>query len=81
VPGVVPLHVLLPFQLAAGQRDLGHLSHLGRPAPEGLDKLTEGKAACGLGHKLVFMDVLHGARILAAVRGHYTSRASWGAAG
>jgi hypothetical protein len=60
--------VLLAFCLGPGQRDLDDLAHLGSPAPERLDELAQGEAAGRLRAKLVFMDVLHGARILAAVR-------------
>jgi hypothetical protein len=44
------------------------VAHLRRPASERLDELTQGEASRGLWLKSVFMDVLHGDRILAAVR-------------
>ncbi|MDQ4035597.1 MAG: hypothetical protein M3153_06670 [Chloroflexota bacterium] len=62
------LEVLTTFFVGAGQRDLHHLTHLRCPSAEGLDELAQGQAARGLRLKSVFMDVLHGDRILAAVR-------------
>jgi hypothetical protein len=66
--GVELLEVLPAFCLGAGERDLHDVTHLRRPSSERLDELAQGQAARGLRTKLVFMDVLHGARILAAVR-------------
>ncbi len=63
------LEVLATFLFRAGERDLEKLAHLGRPAPERLDELAQGQSARRLRAEFVFMDVLHGARILAAVRG------------
>ncbi len=62
------LEVLAAFFVGAGQGDLDHLAHLGRPAPKRLDELAQRQAARGLRLESVFMDVLHGDRILAAVR-------------
>ena len=62
------LEVLAPLVIRAREGDLNHLPHLGRPAPERLDELAERQAARWLWLKSVFMDVLHGDRILAAVR-------------
>jgi hypothetical protein len=69
------LHLLLAFLLGAGQRDLHELAHLGRPAPKRFDELPQREATRRLGTKLMFMDVLHGARILAAVRRALTQAA------
>ena len=66
--GVELLEVLAAFCLGAGQRDLDHLAHLRRPASQRLDELAQRQAAGGLGPKSVLMNVLHGDRILAAVR-------------
>jgi hypothetical protein len=44
------------------------MAHLRRPSPKGLNELSQRQAARWLRLKPVFMDVLHGARILAAVR-------------
>ena len=66
--GMELLEVLPAFCLGPGQRDLDDLAHLRRPSPERLDELTQREAAGRLRSKFVFMDVLHGARILAAVR-------------
>ena len=68
VPGMELLEVLAAFFIGAGQGDLDHLAHLGRPAPQRLDELAQRQAARGLRLKSVFMNVLHGDRILAAVR-------------
>jgi len=68
VPGVELLEVVPTFFVSAGQRDLDHVPHLGRPAPQRFDELAQGQAARGLRLESVFMDVLHGDRILAAVR-------------
>ena len=68
VPGMELLEVLPTFCLGAGERDLDDVTHLGRPAAERLDELAQGQAARGLRTEFVFMDVLHGDRILAAVR-------------
>jgi len=68
VPGVELLEILPAFLVRAGERDLDHLAHLRRPAPKRFDELAQGQAARGLRLKSVFMDVLHGDRILAAVR-------------
>ena len=68
VPGMELLEVLAAFCLGPGQRDLDDVAHLRRPASERLDELTQGEASRGLWLKSVFMDVLHGDRILAAVR-------------
>lgn len=63
------LEVLAAFQLRAGECDLDDMAHLRRPASQRLDELAQGQAASRLGAESVFMKVLHGARILAAVRG------------
>jgi oligopeptide transport system substrate-binding protein len=68
VARVEGLQVSLPFLFRPGDSDLGDLSHLRRPASERLDELAEGQRPWWLGLKLVFVDVLHGVRILAAVR-------------
>lgn len=68
VAGMELLEVLAAFFLRPGQRDLDEMTHLRRPAPERLDELPERETAGRLRLKLVFMNVLHGARILAAVR-------------
>lgn len=68
VAGVELLEVLAAFCLCAGERDLDDMPHLRRPAPERFDELAQGQAARGLRTEFVFMDVLHGDRILAAVR-------------
>jgi hypothetical protein len=68
MPGMELLEVLAAFLVGPGERDLDHLAHLGRPASERFDELAQRQAASGLGLESVFMDVLHGARILAAVR-------------
>ena len=68
VSGVELLEVLAAFCLRPGQRDLDDLAHLRRPPSQRLDELSKGQAARRLRLKSVFMDVLHGARILAAVR-------------
>jgi len=62
------LEVLATFSIRARQRDLDELTHLGRPAAEGLDELTKRQRPGWLGLKSVFVDGLHGDRILAAVR-------------
>jgi hypothetical protein len=62
------LEVLPAFCIRAGKRDLDDVTHLGRPATQGLDELAQGQTARRLRTESVFMDVLHGARILAAVR-------------
>ncbi len=62
------LEVLPAFCLGASERDLDQLAHLRRPASKGLDELSEGQRSGGLWDEFVFVDVLHGARILAAVR-------------
>ena len=67
--GVELLEVLPAFLLRAGERDLDDVAHLRRPASERFDELAQGQAARRLGAESVFMKVLHGARILAAVRG------------
>jgi len=66
--GVELLDVLPAFCLRAGQCDLDDVAHLRRPASERLDELAQGQAPGWLRAKFVFMDVLHGDRILAAVR-------------
>src|SRR5690606_28101472 len=68
VAGVELLEVLPTFCLRAGERDLRHVAHLRRPASERLDELAQRQAGRWLRTKSVFMDVLHGDRILAAVR-------------
>jgi hypothetical protein len=62
------LEVLAAFCLRAGERDLDDVAHLRRPAAKRFDELAQGQAARRLRAKPVFMDVLHGDRILAAVR-------------
>ena len=62
------LEVLPAFSLRSGQCDLDDLAHLGGPAPKRFDELAQREATGRLRAKLMFMDVLHGARILAAVR-------------
>jgi ABC-type transport system substrate-binding protein len=74
VAGMERLEVLLAFSLGPGEGDLDDLAHLRRPAPERLDELAEGERAGRLRAKLVFVDVLHGVRILAAVRRTPTRR-------
>ena len=66
--GMELLEVLAAFCLRAGERDLHDVTHLGRPSAERLDELAQGQAARRLRAEFVFMDVLHGDRILAAVR-------------
>ena len=66
--GMELLEVLAAFCLRAGERDLHDVAHLRRPSTQGLDELAQGQGACRLRAELVFMDVLHGDRILAAVR-------------
>jgi hypothetical protein len=68
VPGMELLEVLPALVVRTGERDLHHLPHLGRPSTERLDELPQRQASRGLWLKSVFVDVLHGARILAAVR-------------
>ena len=68
VSGVELLKVLPAFCFRPGQRDLDDLAHLRGPPSQRLDELPKGQAARRLRLKSVFMDVLHGARILAAVR-------------
>ena len=68
VAGVDLLEILTALGLAAGEGDLDHLPHLRGPPSQRLDELAQGQAASGLRLKSVFMDVLHGDRILAAVR-------------
>ena len=57
---VEPLEILLPFGIGPGQRDLGDLPHLRRPAPERLDELAEGERPCRLVPEPVIMGLLHG---------------------
>jgi hypothetical protein len=66
--GMELLEVLPAFFLGPREGDLDHLAHLRRPSSERLDELAQRQAAGGLRLKSVFMDVLHGDRILAAVR-------------
>jgi hypothetical protein len=66
--GMELLEVLAAFCVRSGQRNLDDVPHLRRPSSKGLDELSQRKAARWLRLKSVFMDVLHGARILAAVR-------------
>jgi hypothetical protein len=68
MPGVELLEVLSAFCIRSGQRDLDDVTHLRRPSAKGFDELSQRQAARWLRLKSVFMDVLHGARILAAVR-------------
>ena len=68
VAGVELLEVLAALSLGPRQGDLDDLAHLRRPAAQRLDELAKRQAACGLRLKSVLMNVLHGARILAAVR-------------
>jgi hypothetical protein len=75
VPGVELLQVLAAFCIGPGQRDLDDLAHLRGPPSQRLDELAKGQAARRLRLKSVFMDVLHGARILAAVRRALTQAA------
>jgi len=75
MPSVELLDVLATFCLRPRQGDLDDVAHLRRPAPKRLDELTKGKATRRLGAKLVLMDVLHGDRILAAVRRAHTATA------
>lgn len=74
--GMELLEVLSTFCLGAGERDLDEVTHLGRPSSKRLDELSQGEAARRLRTELVFMNVLHGARILAAVRRALTQAAS-----
>ncbi len=67
VAGVELLEVLPAFCLGTGERDLHDVAHFGRPSAERLDELAQGQAARRLRTESVFMDVLHGDRILAAV--------------
>lgn len=62
------LEVLSAFCLGAGERDLDEMTHLRRPSSKRLDELSQSEASRRLRTEFVFMDVLHGARILAAVR-------------
>ncbi|MBA3587667.1 MAG: hypothetical protein H0W41_08530 [Chloroflexi bacterium] len=62
------LKILTPFVITAREGNLDHLAHLRRPATERLDELAKRQAARGLRLESVFMDVLHGDRILTAVR-------------
>jgi hypothetical protein len=62
------LKVLAALGLGPRQRDLHDLAHLRRPSAQGLDELAKGERASRLRLKSVLMKVLHGARILAAVR-------------
>jgi hypothetical protein len=67
--GMELLEVLPAFCLGASESDLDEMAHLGSPSAQGLDELAQGEAARRLWAELVFMNVLHGVRILAAVRG------------
>jgi hypothetical protein len=71
------LQVLAAFCLGAGEGDLNDVPHLRRPASKRLDELAQGQAARRLRTEFVFMDVLHGDRILAAVRRALTMAAPW----
>ncbi len=71
VPGMELLDVLPAFCLCAGEGDLNDVTHLGRPAANGLDELAQRQTARRLRTESVFMNVLHGDRILAAVRRAY----------
>ena len=66
--GVELLDILPTFCIGAGERDLNHVPHLGRPPAERLDELAQRQAPGRLGAKSVLMEVLQCARILAAVR-------------
>ena len=68
VPGMELLEVLPALGLRPRQRDLHDLPHLRRPSAQGLDELAKGERTSRLRLKSVLMKVLHGARILAAVR-------------
>ena len=68
VPGMKLLKVLAALGLGPRQRDLHDLAHLRRPSAQGLDELAKGERTSRLRLKSVLMKVLHGARILAAVR-------------
>ena len=73
--GMELLDVVPAFCLGASERDLDDLTHLRRPAAQRFDELAQGQAAGGLRTKLMLMDVLHGDRILAAVRRALTQAA------
>ena len=73
--GMELLEVLPAFCLGAGERDLDDVAHLGRPSAKRLDELAQAQAARGLRTEFVFMDVLHGDRILAAVRSAHPTAA------
>ncbi len=62
------LKILAAFELRPCKSNLNEVAHLRRPASKGFDELAQGQPTGGLGPELVFMNVLHGARILAAVR-------------
>jgi hypothetical protein len=66
--GMELLHVLPAFCLRAREGDLDHLPHFGRPATERFDELAQRQTTDRLGAKSMLMNVLHGDRILAAVR-------------
>ncbi len=62
------LKILAALELRPRERNLNEMAHLRRPASKRFDELAQGQTTGGLRAKLVFMNVLHGARILAAVR-------------
>ena len=66
--GVALLQVLAALGLCPRQRDLHDLAHLRRPSAQRLDELAKGERTSRLRLESVLMKVLHGARILAAVR-------------
>jgi hypothetical protein len=63
--GVELLQVLAAFGLAPGERDLGHLAHLGRPASQRFHELAKAEAAGRLRLKLVLVGLVHSRPILA----------------
>jgi hypothetical protein len=75
MPGVVLLDVLPTLRLRPGEGDLDDLPHLRRPASQRFGELAQRETAGRLRAKSVLMDVLHGARILAAVRRALTDAA------